>query len=278
MYIYKTTNILNNKIYIGLSTKKSKENPFYFGSGKLIRRAISKYGKSAFNKEIIVESIYFDYTDLQFLEIYFIKQYNSTNLEIGYNISQGGDCNYGETNGMYGKTHSKDVIDKIIKTRKIKSKNNPSYGKMSEYSRNKFSNFISERNRKNPTLPNGHSEETKKKISLTIKDKIRKGEMNYNHKPVSEERKKRLSQKMKGSGNHFYGKKHTKESILKMKEARRKRNQPSCLKLDLNGNVLKKYEYLPDVKKDGFRIDLVRLASCRKNGTHKGFMWEIEKN
>jgi len=50
MIIYKTTNLINGKIYIGLDTHN---NPKYLGSGKLLHFAIEKYGISAFSKEII---------------------------------------------------------------------------------------------------------------------------------------------------------------------------------------------------------------------------------
>ena len=42
MIIYKTTNLINKKIYVG---KDKKENPNYFGSGKILSLAIKKYGK-----------------------------------------------------------------------------------------------------------------------------------------------------------------------------------------------------------------------------------------
>lgn len=53
-YIYKTTNLINNKIYIG----KHKSNLFdinYYGSGKIIRRALNKYGKDSFKLELLEE-------------------------------------------------------------------------------------------------------------------------------------------------------------------------------------------------------------------------------
>lgn len=86
MQIYKVTNKVNSKIYIG---KDEASNPSYYGSGKLIRRAIQLYGKDSFEKEIIEEV-----EERELLcekEIYWISFYNSTDRKIGYNITKGGD-------------------------------------------------------------------------------------------------------------------------------------------------------------------------------------------
>lgn len=51
-YLYKITNLINNKIYIGIhSTDKVSDG--YFGSGKTLKAAIRKYGKTYFTKEIL---------------------------------------------------------------------------------------------------------------------------------------------------------------------------------------------------------------------------------
>ena len=53
-YIYKITNIINNKMYIGKhSQTHNKYIDTYIGSGTLISKAIKKYGRKNFKKEIL---------------------------------------------------------------------------------------------------------------------------------------------------------------------------------------------------------------------------------
>jgi group I intron endonuclease len=274
MYIYKTTNTTNNKIYIGISCKNSCKNTNYIGSGKALKRAVKKYGKENFTKEIIVESVFFKYYDLQALEIYFIALFNSTNKDIGYNISQGGDGNFGEANGMFGKNHSKESIKSMVEKRKSRSLEDPTYGKMSEYSLKKFSKFVAERNRTSPTLPNGHTEDSKKKISETTTRMLASGEITRNYATFSEERKQEWSERFSGEGNPFYGKTHSEDTKEKIRQSMRN-NQPPANKLDDEGNILKHYESLTDVYEDGYRPDLVKLVSKGQNNRHKGFKWEV---
>jgi len=85
MVIYKTTNLVNGKIYIG---QDSNNNPKYLGSGMLLHRAIKKYGIDNFKKEILEEC--YNKKELDEKEKYWIKSYDSTNENIGYNISEGG--------------------------------------------------------------------------------------------------------------------------------------------------------------------------------------------
>jgi group I intron endonuclease len=83
--IYKTTNIVNGKIYIG---QDSNNRPGYFGSGLLIKKAIQKYGRNNFIKETLEECLI---DVLGEREKYYIELFNSMDLVIGYNLRAGGD-------------------------------------------------------------------------------------------------------------------------------------------------------------------------------------------
>ena len=53
-FLYKTTNTVNGKIYIGIHQTKNRDDT-YIGSGKLLLAAIKKYGRKVFVKEILEE-------------------------------------------------------------------------------------------------------------------------------------------------------------------------------------------------------------------------------
>ncbi len=86
--IYILTNKINGKIYIGQTNKQGIEFENYFGSGIQITEAINKYSKENFEKLILFECN--DKKTANLMEKYFIKQYNSTNDKIGYNLTNGG--------------------------------------------------------------------------------------------------------------------------------------------------------------------------------------------
>lgn len=87
MYIYKTTNKVNGKLYIGQSVLPY--NTIYLGSGNLIKLAIRKYGRNAFTKKLLEECT--TQEELDSREKFWIAYYSSTERSKGYNISIGGE-------------------------------------------------------------------------------------------------------------------------------------------------------------------------------------------
>jgi group I intron endonuclease len=108
-YIYLTTNLINNKIYIGQHQSKFFDKN-YLGTGKLILRAIKKYGKESFNVKILRRCYVKNRFDISEKEL--IKKYNSTSPKIGYNISYGGSV------PMRGRKHTTKTKNKISKSKK----------------------------------------------------------------------------------------------------------------------------------------------------------------
>jgi group I intron endonuclease len=93
MYIYKITNLINGKIYIGQTTE---DNPEYrikshfkkTRSKDLVRDAAKKYGRDSLKHELIYFA--FDLGELNRAEKFFIQEYKSL-VPNGYNIQLGGN-------------------------------------------------------------------------------------------------------------------------------------------------------------------------------------------
>ena len=109
--VYKITNLVNNKEYIGYHQTNNLEDG-YMGSGKLIKKAIEKYGIENFKKEYI--DIFDNRESAEALESLLVnKEY--TLREDTYNLSLGGNVCIlvGKNNPFYGKKHSKETIEKF---------------------------------------------------------------------------------------------------------------------------------------------------------------------
>lgn len=206
--IYLITNLFNLKKYVGI-TKFSLEERFsqHTKRGFILTEAIKKYGEQKFSIELVevVESAERAYE----LEIFYIKEYN-TKAPNGYNLTDGGDGIFGwnitdeyreqcsfrvkelhkeKRIGMYGKKHTEETKKKMSES--SKGNQNCLDRVLSEESKQK----ISEKH-----LGKKLSEKTRKKIS-------------ENHHDIS------------GKNNPMYGKKHSPETIEKLKEKAKNRTK-----------------------------------------------------
>jgi group I intron endonuclease len=193
--IYKITNKINNKKYIGQSVNIKRRKYYHFTThcNMVISNAIFKYGKENFDFEILEEC---EESQLDELEIKYITEYKSTNREFGYNIDNGGngtgkmseetkqklrELNLGENNAFYGKKHTEESLEKM----RVK--------------------------------------QSGKKLSDETKQKIKESTTgNKNHfygKKHTEEVKNKIKEHHKNNPDYaFNGKKHTEESLQKMRD------------------------------------------------------------
>jgi group I intron endonuclease len=202
-YLYKITNVKNNKVYIGQTVQpekrwyQHKNDSTRYKLSMTISRAIKKYGNESFIFEIIAccKSL----EDANDTETLLVQQYEShVSTGKGYNIS------YGGSNGQrmpLSKEH-KQKLSEIKRGQKLSEqhseniskalKGKPAHNKgkqVSETVRQKISDSMkgivfSEEHKQNLSIANTgkkHSEETKQKMK----------------KPKSEETKKKMSEARK---------------------------------------------------------------------------------
>lgn len=202
--VYLTTNKISGKKYIG-SHEIISSNDNYLGSGKLILKALKKYGADNFERKILGECS--SKKEAYLLEEKYISQYNTLS-PYGYNISPKGGHraknslsnetkkkisqsisgenhpNFGKPSWMKGKKHSEESKLKMSKSKKGKATWNKGI-KMKEESKEKLRMSLS--GELHPNFGKHLSDETKKKIG-----KAHKG------KKVSNETKKKMSDSHKG--------------------------------------------------------------------------------
>lgn len=179
--IYKITNLINGKIYIGY-TKNTLEKRFaehacykYDDHSRMpIVGAIKKYGKENFKIELIEESEDDEYIHKE-RESFWIKELRTQDKTIGYNVADGGEG--GDT--LSNNPHLEEIRERMKKSSKHR-------------------------------IGFHHSEETKAKIS-----RANKGKPGY--KPTEEQRKK-ISERLKGEKNPNFRKHLSDERKQQMKD------------------------------------------------------------
>lgn len=224
MIVYKYTNKVNGKQYIGQTIRGFRErhkqhlrdNTTYFD------RALSKYGEDSFEWEILYEASNSD--DLNEKEIELIQKYNTIKPN-GYNITLG-------ENSFSGYSHTDKTRRKISESLKSFYKENPYI-------------FAGENN---PCYGVRWSDERKNEMSKIKQsfwkdnDKARKEmseikKRHYRDNPELRELKSRQTKEwIANNGHHFKGKKHTEESKMKMSKALKGRKMSEEAKVKMRKN------------------------------------------
>lgn len=205
--IYRTTNIVNGKTYIG-QHRYTDLHDDYLGSGVYIKKAIKKYGKENFVKEILYSRIQYRET-ADSIEKFAIEKERALG-KAEYNIANGG------TNGMkytkrneeqrkrisiahIGMHHSEEskrkcsIAGKKGKGIKRKPLSEEHKQRIAEANKERFVTEETRRKLSEANTGKRHSEETKRKIS-----EAKKGKPSPNKgKHLSEEAKRKTSESLK---------------------------------------------------------------------------------
>jgi len=249
--IYKTTNTINNKVYIGIH-KCEQLNDGYYGSGKLLKLAIKKYGKENF----IIEYLHIYSNDEIEKASNKEKEYvhkEFTERDDNYNILVGGlsFLTEGENSPYYGRIHTLDTKVKISETLKLNWSKEEFKAKMVEIFNNRNNNTF-------------QTDEFKTRISVIHKNKS-----------LSEEHKQHLSDIRTGVswGNH------TEESKLKISEKQKGRKNPWNETTNKNPDKIRKTaETHRGMKRSDEAKENMRLAQQKRNEagyepSNKGKVW-----
>lgn len=90
--IYRVTNNLNGKTYIGQHQYIDEKDPMgkYSGSGKALKQAYKKYGKENFSIEVLYKRIR-DRETANVMEVWMIAKERKENINGCYNMADGGE-------------------------------------------------------------------------------------------------------------------------------------------------------------------------------------------
>lgn len=210
-YVYKITNTVNGKAYIGISIHeptKDRIKKHLSGQGnRIIARAIKKYGTDAFAYKILEANVFDEI--LPELEVFYISQFNTVSPH-GYNLTHGGDhavpseeTRQKTSEALKGKRHSEEARRKMSKAQKNRSAE--TRRKLSEALKGKTRSAETRRKMSEAHRGKKLSDETRRKLSEAGKNR-----------PVSEAARRKLSEANRGRT-------HSEASRRKMSEDRRGR-------------------------------------------------------
>ena len=216
-YIYIITNLINDKVYIG-KRQKSKFDFKYWGSGLIIKESIKKYGIENFSRDVLCwcDSL----EELNNMEKYYIKEYDSKNPLLGYNLTDGGD-------GVIGHKWSEETRIKFHNSMLGHKGWNKGIKLSEEQKKNMYGHIPWNKGKKMKEelrlkmIGRHLSEETKQKISKANKGKKRTElfKLNVSKFHKGKKRSKETIEKIKKNHSHYWlGKKRGNKNEINKKE------------------------------------------------------------
>ena len=130
-FVYLHKNLTNGKRYYGITSERTPEERWEKGysHNKHLSAAFEKYGWNGFEHIIIAEGL--TKIEAETMEVQLIAEYKTNDPQYGYNLTSGGGAGVfrhseeskrlmsehtkGVLNPMYGKEHSPETREKIVK-------------------------------------------------------------------------------------------------------------------------------------------------------------------
>lgn len=249
-YIYLTTNLINNKKYIGKSTFKSNHSS-YLGSGTLLKKAIEKYGRNNFSKEIL------QYADtkeeLEKMEEYWIEKYKAVEDENYYNIKP---TSIGGNTFIY---LTPEQQEKIKEQCRINGLNKKGY-KHSEEAKSHMGRYE-------------RTKEIRLKMSISAQQRDNSNIGKYER---TEEIKNKISE------SHKKARMKNQEHFKKLDAEVAKRFSKAIVCYDLEGNFIKYFNSSQEAIRQGYATTTVYDVFRGRIKTHKNKIWkrfdELDEN
>lgn len=231
MIIYEIKNKINGKIYIGQHT--SNELGSYWGSGKLIKHAIQKYGIDNFERTILERC--FTKDELNEREKYWIKEKDSINA--GYNLTEGGTggdnskfIDYSEEWKERQRNITKQYWDSLSESElrersdKVSCENNGMYGKSGYWKDKKIPKEIVQKRLESRRTYEGEK-------NPNWKGGVSKKQCKCGKNIASNNKTCTNCIDRSGKNNPFYNKKHTEQTKQLLREyAAKREKKPSNTK------------------------------------------------
>ncbi len=260
-YLYKITNKVDNKSYIGVTIKHNYNDRWrkhinclkYKEGCPLLKNAMKKYGTDQFEFKILI--ICFD-EDVVKYEKEYIKRYNTLSPN-GYNLLNGGQLG----DGFVGYKHTPETIEKIKEKSKIFRENNP----------NHFETYREKLKKSMETVDLSSAVKNSEKFKKAMEERRKKNALMGNKNILSEESKKKISESLK-----LYYQKNNRIISNKHIEAIKKALGKPIAQYTKDGILVKEYCSISEADRiSGVKRSNIQCVLNGKNKTAGGFIWKF---
>jgi group I intron endonuclease len=268
-YIYKITNTINNKVYIGETTETTPEKRWnrhiqtlkYKDRGcPALKNAINEYGLENFKFEVII--ICFD-EDVYKYEEEYINKYNSI-APNGYNILSGGKCG----GGFNGKKHTEDTINKIKE----------SYKKFKEKNPNHFETYREKHKESMKKVDISYAMKNSAKFRKAVEERrVGNGINNIRTQSQKEEINKKIS-----AGLVKYYSNYDRPELSETDRNKRRLQMTAKLgkkviQYSSDGNIINEFNSISDAyRSTGVKIANIQQVLRNNTKTAGGFIWKYK--